>query len=168
MQYGERAAVRHCDANTDRARNRCYTHLMSLRMRELALILLILVLPWQSVAAVEGTTAVYDHNAALWLPAEIDGDAAGAQHAHRHHAAQQHHDNDGPMTAQSHDTDSTGATHGTCTDVCCYPALAAPVTWLSAADNHGWAIPFAEHPLASRPLDCLEPPPRNLLSRSLV
>jgi hypothetical protein len=138
---------------------------MSTRVRKLALILLILVLPWQSFAAVELPTAVHDHNAAvLGLLTKLHGGASGAQHEHRHHSAHQDHDQDGLTSIHDHDTGSGDSTHSTCTDVCCSPALAAPATSpLAAADNHGWAIPFAAHPLSSRPLDCLEHPPRNFL-----
>ena len=136
-----------------------------MRVRQLALMLLILVLPWQSLAAVELPTAVHDHSAAvLGLLAKIGGDAGAAQHAHRHHAAHQDHDQEGPITVQEHDPGSTDVTHSTCTNVCCSPALAASeAAPLAAANDHGWVIPCATAPLPSRPADRLERPPRSCL-----
>jgi hypothetical protein len=137
---------------------------MSVRIRKLALMLLILVLPWQSLAAFELPTAVHDRHAAVLGLTKVSGDAVSAEHVHRHHAADQDHDNDGRVTVQNDDTDSSDTAHTACTDVCCSPALAAPAA-LSPSDlaNHGWAIAFAAPPLASRPLDCLEHPPRSSL-----
>jgi len=135
---------------------------MSVRIRKLAVMLLVLVLPWQALTAV-AMPAVHNHGAAaIGLLAKTDANVASAQHVDARHAGHEHQENGGVAAVQGHDSGSTSAAHGTCTDVCCSPALAADGALpLPTADHHGLMIPFATHRLPSRAPDCLERPPCN-------
>jgi hypothetical protein len=136
---------------------------MLVRIRKLAAMLLVLVLPWQALAAV-AMPAVHNHGAAaIGLLAKTDANAASAQHVNARHAGPEHHENGGVAAVQGHDSGSTSAAHGTCTDVCCSPALAADGAPLATADHHRLMIPFATHRLPSHAPDSLERPPRSFL-----
>ena len=131
---------------------------MSMRIRKFAVILLILVLPWQALAAVAVPSGLHHHHAMT-----VDASAATAHDADSHHAGHHQHEHAGAMLSQDQGSGSTD-THDTCTDVCCSPALATDgeVT-LAAADHRGLVIPFATHRLPSRAPDSIERPPRNSL-----
>ena len=128
-------------------------------IRELAVMLLVLVLPWQALAAVAMPTAAHYHDAtavAVSVAAPHDADTRHAGHQHREHG--------GVTLAQDQESGSTEAAHGTCTNVCHSPALAADTaSSLAIADHRGLLIPFATHPLPSRAPDSLERPPRSSL-----
>jgi hypothetical protein len=133
-------------------------------LRKLAVMLLVLVLPWQALGAV-AMPAVHNHgDAAIGLLAKTDVNAASAAHVDARHAGHDHHENGGVAVVQGHDSGSTSAAYDTCTEVCCSPALAMDGALpLAAADHHGLMIPFATHCLPSRAPDSLERPPRNSL-----
>lgn len=136
---------------------------MSVRIRTLAVMLLVLVLPWQALAA-GAMPAVHNHGAAaIGLLAKTDANAASAQHVDARHAGHEHHEDGGVAAVQGHDSGSTSAAHGTCTDVCCSPALAANGALPLTANHHGLMIPLATHRLPSRAPDSLERPPRSFL-----
>ena len=122
--------------------------------------LLLLVLPWQALGAVQ-MPAVHTHGAAtIGLLAKTDANAASASHVDAHHAGHDHHEHGGVAALQG----STSAAYGTCTEVCCSPTLAADGALpLATADHHGLMIPFAMYRLPSRAPDSLERPPRNSL-----
>jgi hypothetical protein len=129
---------------------------MLMRVRRLAVVLLVLVLPWQAPAAMP--TALHHHDATP--------DDAGAASVHRVHAnaGHQHHNHAGAAAVQDHESGSTDTTHGICTNACYSPVLAVDAALaLAAADDHGLMIPFAMHRLPSRAPDSLERPPRNSL-----
>lgn len=121
--------------------------------------LLVLVLPWQALAAAAMPTALHHHDATP--------DHAGAASVHRVHAnpaGHQHHNHAWAAAVQDHESGSTDTTHGTCTEVCYSPVLAVDgALALAAADDHGLMIPFAMYRLPSRAPDSLERPPRNSL-----
>jgi hypothetical protein len=121
--------------------------------------LLVLVLPWQALAAVAMPTASHHHDATAVNPT-----AATTRDANTHHAGHQHHEHAGATLAQDQGSGSTDTAHGACTDVCCSPALAAPDrSPLAPTDGHAWVIPFATHRLPSRAPDSLDRPPRSFL-----
>jgi len=133
---------------------------MLVRARNLAIMLLLLVLPWQALGAVQ-MPAVHDHGAAtIGLLAKTGANAASASHVDARHAGHDHHENDGVAAVQG----STSAAYDTCTEVCCSPTLAADGALpLATADHHGLMFPFAMHRLPSHALDSLERPPRSFL-----
>src|SRR6266702_4766677 len=117
---------------------------MSTYVRKLAVVLLLLVLPWQAVASMP--TALHHHEATA-----VDADAASPHHAAAHHAGPT-----GATLAHDHVSGSTGTAQGTCTDICCAAALVADATLpIAAAGHHGLTIPFATHRLPSRAPDLL-------------
>ena len=129
-----------------------YLRFMSTYVRKLAVMLLVVVLPWQAVASMP--TALHHHEATV-----VEADAASAHHAGAHHDGRT-----GANSAHDHESGSTGTAQGTCTDICCAAALVADATLpIAAADHHGLTIPFATHRLPSRAPDLLERPPRNSL-----
>jgi hypothetical protein len=132
---------------------------MLMRARNLVVMLLVLMLPWQSFAALAVSTAAHHHDgAAGGHAASIDGTA---HHAHDSRAADQNHDHAG---ISSDPGDGSTAIDATCADVCCSPALATYDPMLFATMNHhGWVIPFAMHRLPSPALDPLERPPSSFL-----
>ena len=137
---------------------------MSVRIRNLAVMLLVLVPPWQVLPAV-AMPAVHNHGvAAIRLLAKTDANAASAHHVDARHAGHAHHENGGVEAVQGHDSGSTSTAHGACTDVCCSPALAANGALpLTTADHHGLMTPLATHRLPSRAPDSLDRPPRSFL-----
>jgi hypothetical protein len=126
--------------------------------------LLVLVLPWQALTAV-AMPAVHSHGAAaIGLLSKIDANAASVLHADTRHAGHEHHENGGVAAVQDRDSGSTSVAYGTCTDVCCSPALVAHGALpLATADHHGLMIPFATQRLPSPAPDSLERPPRSFL-----
>ena len=133
---------------------------MSVFVRNLAVMLLVLVLPWQPLAAVAMPTAFHHHGALT-----VAGGVAISHDADTHHAGHQHDQHAGVTLSQDQGSGSTDTTLGTCTDVCCSPALAADSALPFVAVEHGGsAIPFATHRLPSRSPDSLERPPRNSLA----
>jgi hypothetical protein len=133
-------------------------------LRKLAVMLLVLVLPWQALGAV-AMPAVHNHgDAAIGLLAKTDANAASAAHVDARHAGHDHHENGDVAAVQGNDSGSTHAAYGACTEVCCSPALATDGALLLApVDDHGLLIPSATYRLPSRPPDSLERPPRNSL-----
>jgi hypothetical protein len=133
---------------------------MLVRARNLAIMLLLLVLPWQALGAVQ-MPAVHDHGAAtIGLLAKTGANAASASHVDARHAGHDHHENGGVAAVQG----STSAAYDTCTEVCCSPTLAVDgALALAAADDQGLMIPFAMHRLPSRAPGSLERPPCNSL-----
>jgi len=132
---------------------------MFMRVRKPAIVLLLLVLPWQVLAAVAMPGAAHHHEVTA-----LEAGAASLHHAHAHHAGHQHHQHAASNSAQHQESGSTNASHSTCTDVCCSPALAASCDLpLAATDQHGLMIPVATHRLPWRAPDSLERPPRNSL-----
>jgi hypothetical protein len=133
---------------------------MSARIRNLAVMLLVLVLPWQPLAAGAMPTAFHHHGAIA-----VDASAATPHDANTHYTGHQHHEHDGATLSQDQGPGSNDTAHDTCTDACCSPALAADSALpLVAVEHRGSAIPFATHRLPSRAPDSLERPPRNLLA----
>jgi hypothetical protein len=132
---------------------------MSVCIRKLAVMLLVLVLPWQALAAVATPAAPHHHDATA-----AAASAATAHDADTHHAGHQHHEHTGATLAQDQGSGSTDTAHGTCTDVCCSPALISDgALSVATAIDHGSIIPSATHRLPSRAPDSLERPPRNSL-----
>ena len=89
----------------------CYTYLMLMRARNLVVTLLVLMLPWQSFAALAISSASHHHDAN-----EIGrlANAGGTQHAHEHHEGDQPRDNAG---ASSDHDDGSAAASAACTNV---------------------------------------------------
>ena len=96
-------------------RSMLYLPPMSVRIRKLAVMLLVLVLPWQALAVTAMPTVLHHHYATA-----VD---ASPHHADAHLAGHQHHGYAAANLAQDHGSGSTDTAHGTCTDVCCSPAL---------------------------------------------
>ena len=132
---------------------------MFMRVRKLAAVLLLLVLPWQALAAVAVPGAAHHHDATA-----LDAGAASLHRTHAHDAGHPHHQHAASNSAQRQGSGSTDTSHAACTDVCCSPALAATCDLpLAATDQHGLMIPVAAHRLPWRAPDSLERPPRNSL-----
>lgn len=136
---------------------------MSVRIRKLAVMLLVLVLPWQALPAFAKPGVHYHGTAAIGPLAKTDANAASAHHVNAGHAGHDHHENGGVAAVQGHDSGSTSAAHGTCTEVCCSPALAADGAMPLATDHRGLMIPFATPRLPSPTPDSLERPPSSFL-----
>jgi hypothetical protein len=136
---------------------------MSVRIRKLAVTLLVLVLPWQALPAFAKPAVHYHGTAAIGLLAQTDANVASAQHVDTRHAGHERHENGGVDAVKAHDSGSTSTAHGTCTEVCCSPVLAADGALPLAADHHGLMIPFATHRLPSPAPDSLERPPSSFL-----
>jgi hypothetical protein len=130
---------------------------MSMRVRHFAVMLLVLVLPWQALTVVAMPTGLHYHDATAV-------NAEPLHHAHAHHAGYQHREHDGSTSPHNQEPGSTDTSQGTCTEDCCSEVLVAdgPVS-LGIADHQGLIIPFATHRLPSRTPDSLERPPRNSL-----
>ena len=128
-----------------------------MQARKVVVTLLVVLLPWQSFAALAISPASHHHDAAeVGHPAS----AAATHHLHEHHVADQHHD----VTGASPDPDDGSTAESIpCTDICCSPALATIDPAFTATNGHSWVIPFAMHRLPSRAPDRLERPPRSLL-----
>jgi hypothetical protein len=134
----------------------CYTFPMLMQARKLVVMLLVLLLPWQSFAALAVSPASHHHDAAT----EIGhlASVAATHHGHEHYAANQHHDHAGAPS----DPDGSAAS-ASCTDVCCSPALVTIDPVFAATIGHSWVIPFAMHRPPSRAPDRLERPPCSFL-----
>jgi hypothetical protein len=128
---------------------------MLMRVRKFVVALLVLLLPWQSFAALAASPASHHHEAA-----EIGhvANAGGTDHAHEHPATDQHHDHAGAPS----DPDESAAS-ASCTDVCCSPALVTIDPGFAITSGHSWVIAFAMHRPPSRAPDRLERPPRSFL-----
>jgi hypothetical protein len=132
---------------------------MSMRVRKLAMMLLVLVLPWQAVTAASMPASLHHHASIA-----IEADAATPHDGHAHPAYHQHADHNGSTLAQDDESGSADTAHGTSTDISCAAALVADATLaVAAAGRHELTIPFATHRLPSPAPDLLERPPRNAL-----
>jgi hypothetical protein len=130
---------------------------MLMRARKVVVTLLVLLLPWQSFAALAISPASHIHDAA-----EIGqmAGAAGTHHTHERHVVDRHPAN--VDASSDHDDGSPGGSTA-CTDVCCSPALVTIDSVFAASRGHCSVIPLAMHRLPSRAPDRLERPPRSFL-----
>jgi hypothetical protein len=140
---------------------------MSKRLRQLTVMLLLLVLPWHTLAA-----GMHEHDAG-GLPTSAEASVASSGDEHAHHAG--HHQRaDGGVTSVHHgesvpNAATPGAMSIECMDVCCFTALIGTGSpQLPATDRHGLVIPFFTHPFPSRAPDSLERPPSSSSSSSVL
>ena len=139
---------------------------MSKRLRQLPVMLLLLVLPWQTLA-VGMPTAMHEHDAAR-LPTSAEASVASSSDEHAHHAGHQQRADAGEPSVHHGESVPDAATPDAmsieCTDLCCFAALMGTVSLqLPATDRHGLVIPFFTHQLPSRAPDSLERPPRRFV-----
>ena len=139
---------------------------MSKRLRQLTVMLLLLVLPWQTLGA-GMPTAMHEHDAA-GRPTSAGSSVASSGVEHAHHAGQQKRA-DARVTSvhqgESLPNDAMpGAMSIECIDLCCFTALIGTESLqLPATDRHGLVIPFFTHQLPSRAPDSLERPPNRFV-----
>ena len=139
---------------------------MSKRLRQLTVVLLLLVLPWQTLAA-GMPTAMHEHDAA-GRPTSAGSSVASSGDEYAHHVGHRQRADAGVTSLHHGESVPNDATPGAmsieCMDLCCFTAVIGTASLqLPATDRHGLVIPFFTHQLPSRAPDSLERPPNRFV-----